>query len=79
VGAVPFLKLMGIVAGGWMMARSALAAGRHMASGSTDSFYPAKMASAEFFATNILPQAAGLARVVVGGGASALAIPEADL
>ncbi len=79
VGAVPFLKLMGIVAGGWMMARSALAAGRHMASGSTDSFYSAKMASAEFFATNILPQAAGLARVVVGGGASALAIPEADL
>jgi len=76
VGAVPFLKLMGIVSGGWMMARAALAARRHMASGSIDPFSPTKIASAEFFAANILPAAAGLALVVVDGGASALAIPE---
>ena len=76
MGAVPFLKLMGIVSGGWMMARAALAARRHMASGSIDPFYPTKIASAEFFAANILPAAAGLALVVVDGGASALAIPE---
>ncbi len=78
-GAVPFLRLMGIVSAGWMMARSALAARRQMASGSTDPFYPTKIASAEFFAANVLPAAPGLAKVVAGGGASVLAIPEDSL
>ena len=31
-GAVPFLKLMGIVAGGWQMARAALVAEKRLAS-----------------------------------------------
>src|SRR5919197_917359 len=35
-GAVPFLKLMGIVAGGWQRARAALAAERKMSSGAKD-------------------------------------------
>jgi len=46
VGAVPFLKLMGIVAGGWMMAKAALAAWDKIASGETDPFYAAKIATA---------------------------------
>ena len=33
VGAVPFLKLFGIVAGGWQMARAALAAKRMLDAG----------------------------------------------
>jgi 3-(methylsulfanyl)propanoyl-CoA dehydrogenase len=33
VGAVPFLELLGIVAGGWQMARAALVAHRHLAAG----------------------------------------------
>ena len=35
-GAVPFLKLMGIVAGGWQMARAALACEKRLAEGTGD-------------------------------------------
>ncbi|MBI5785886.1 MAG: acyl-CoA dehydrogenase [Rhodocyclales bacterium] len=79
VGAVPFLKLMGIVSGGWMMARAALVARAKMAAGDADPFYPAKVATAVYYGAHILPAAAGLAEVIVGGGASALAIPEDQL
>jgi 3-(methylthio)propanoyl-CoA dehydrogenase len=79
VGAVPFLKLMGIVSGGWMMARAALVARGKIAAGDTDPFYPAKVATAVFYGAHILPQAAGLAEVIVGGGNSALAIPDDQL
>jgi alkylation response protein AidB-like acyl-CoA dehydrogenase len=75
-GAVPFLKLMGIVSGGWMMARAALAAQAKIAAGDTDPFYPAKIATARFYADCVLAQAAGLAQVIVNGGASVLAVPE---
>ena len=75
-GAVPFLKLMGIVSGGWMMAREALVAQGKIAAGDSDPFYPAKVATARFYADHILAQAQGLAQVVVHGGASALAVPE---
>jgi alkylation response protein AidB-like acyl-CoA dehydrogenase len=76
VGAVPFLKLMGIVSGGWMMTRAALVARKRVEAGEDDPFFQAKVISAEFYATNILPASAGLAQIVVGGGASALAMPE---
>ncbi|HZV53614.1 MAG TPA: acyl-CoA dehydrogenase [Rhodocyclaceae bacterium] len=76
VGAVPFLKLMGIVAGGWMMAKSAMAARRRIAAGDGDAFYAAKIASADFYATHVLAAAQGLAQVVIDGGASALAIAD---
>jgi len=76
VGAVPFLKLLGIVSGGWMMTRAALAARARLAAGETDSFYGAKVASADFYAAHVLAGHQGLAQVVVGGGASALAIED---
>jgi alkylation response protein AidB-like acyl-CoA dehydrogenase len=79
VGAVPFLKLLGIVSGGWMMARAALVARERIAAGDADPFYPAKVATAVFYGAHILPAAAGLAEVIVGGGASALAIPDDQL
>ena len=59
-----------------MMTRAALAAQAHLAAGETDSFYAAKVASADFYAAHVLAAAAGLAQVVVGGGASALAIED---
>ena len=43
-GAVPFLKLMGIVAGGWQMARAALAAEKMLDSGDK-AFCEAKIAT----------------------------------
>jgi len=76
VGAVPFLKLMGIVSGGWMLARAALVAQGKVAAGDADPYFPAKIATARFYADHLLAQAPGLAQVVVHGGASALAVPE---
>ncbi|HEX8987027.1 MAG TPA: acyl-CoA dehydrogenase [Rhodocyclaceae bacterium] len=75
-GAVPFLKLMGVVSGGWMMARAALAAQAKIAAGDADPFYATKIATARFYAEHVMPQAAALAQVVVNGGVSALAVPE---
>ncbi len=79
VGAVPFLKLMGIVSGGWMMAKAALVAWEKISSGESDPFYATKVATAVFYAAHVLPAAPGLAAVIVGGGASALVIPEDQL
>ena len=57
-GAVPFLKLMGVVAGGWQMARAALVAEQRLAAGAGDKpFYEAKIATARFFGDYLLTQA----------------------
>ena len=74
-GAVPFLRLMGIVAGGWQMARAALAAEAKLAAREGDqAFYAAKISTARFYADQLLSQAPGLAAVVKSGGAGALSI-----
>ncbi len=66
-GAVPFLKLMGIVCGGWQMARAALAAQQELAAGKEGdaAFLKAKITTARFFADHLLAQAPGLARTIV--------------
>jgi 3-(methylthio)propanoyl-CoA dehydrogenase len=79
VGAVPFLKLMGIVTGGWMMARAALVARERIAAGDGDPFYVNKVATAVFYGAHVLPAAPGLSRAIIGGGASALAIADDQL
>jgi acyl-CoA dehydrogenase len=77
VGSVPFLKLLGIVAGGWQMARAALVAKKKLAEQSGDvGFYTAKLVTARFYADHIMAQAPGLAYVVVNGAAGALELPE---
>ena len=76
-GAVPFLRLLGIVSGGWMMARAALAAQKKITAGDTDPFYPAKLVTAQFYAEHVLVAAQGLAAEVIAGGASTLALDEA--
>ncbi|HSD42280.1 MAG TPA: acyl-CoA dehydrogenase [Burkholderiales bacterium] len=75
-GAVPFLKLMGIVAGGWQLARAALAAERKLADGgSTDrSFLAATIATARFYADHVLGHAPALRDTVVEGGAAVMAL-----
>ncbi len=74
-GAVPFLKLMGIVAGGWQMARAALAAEKRLNSGDRP-FLEAKIASARFFADQVLVQAPALRDTVVNGGSAVMALSE---
>ncbi|HTJ97965.1 MAG TPA: acyl-CoA dehydrogenase [Rhodocyclaceae bacterium] len=80
VGSVPFLRLFGLVAGGWMMARAALVAQSHIDAGEAfeddKGFYPAKLITARFYADHVLSTAMGLARTVVNGGSSALDLPE---
>jgi hypothetical protein len=66
--AVPYLKLCGYVAGGWLLARSAALAAA--AGGADREFYAAKLHSAAFYASQVLPNAAALARVVESGAAS---------
>jgi alkylation response protein AidB-like acyl-CoA dehydrogenase len=78
-GAVPFLELMGIVAGGWMMGRATLAAMRKVGAGETVDFCRAKIKTARFFADHVLAAAPGLAQAIVAGGASVLALDEASL
>ena len=72
-GAVPFLKLMGIVAGGWQMARAALAAAKGTGD---DSFDKAKIATARFYADHVLVQAPALRNTVVNGAAGVMALSE---
>ncbi|MCZ4306516.1 acyl-CoA dehydrogenase [Zoogloeaceae bacterium G21618-S1] len=77
VGAVPMLKLFGIVAGGWQMARAAMISQTRLNEGAGDaSFYQAKIVTARFYADHILSQAPGLAYAVVNGAAGALALED---
>ena len=65
--SVPYLKLCGYVAGGWLLAKSAALAA---AGGADREFYAAKVHTAAFYASQVLPNAAALARVVESGAAS---------
>jgi butyryl-CoA dehydrogenase len=77
--AVPYLRLWGLVAGGWQLARAALIASRKQADGSGDpKFLAAKIATARFYAEALLPQAASYASIVTESGDAAMAL-SADL
>jgi alkylation response protein AidB-like acyl-CoA dehydrogenase len=74
-GSVTYLKLAGIVLGGWQMARAALAAQKRLDAGEGDAaFYRAKIGTARFFADHILSQAPGLRTSIVDGAAGVLAL-----
>ena len=76
-GSVPFLKLMGIVCGGWQMARAALVAQKRLAANGGDAaFYQAKIATARFYADHVLAQAPGLRNTIVRGAAGVMALSE---
>jgi len=76
-GAVPFLKLCGVVFGGWQMARAALAAQARLAKGEGDAaFLKAKIGTGRFFADHQLSQAPALRDVVLEGSAGVLALTE---
>ena len=76
-GSVPYLKLAGIVLGGWQMARAAVAAQQKLGEGSGDAaFYNAKISTARFFADHILSQAPGLRATIIDGSAGVMALSE---
>ncbi len=76
-GSVLYLKLAGVVLGGWQMARAALVADRKLKAAEGDArFYQAKIATARFFADHILSQASGYRAAIVEGSAGVLALTE---
>jgi len=78
-GATAYLKLMGDVVGGWMLAKGALAASRRLADGEGPrDWLQAKIALARLYADQVLSQAPGLAEAVAAGDADLkAATPEA--
>jgi hypothetical protein len=72
--SVPYLKLCGTAIGGWLMARAASIAAKKL-DGADREFYAGKLASARFYAAQILPGVLALHRTVCCGFAS---VVEAD-
>ncbi|MFC0133480.1 acyl-CoA dehydrogenase [Massilia eurypsychrophila] len=74
-GSVLYLRLAGIVLGGWQMARAAIISQKKLDAGDSDaSFYQAKIGTARFFADHILSQAPGLRGAIVDGSSGVLAL-----
>ncbi len=79
-GATPFLRLLGTVAGGWLMGKAALAAVRLLEDGSGDEgFLSAKLATACFYGEQILPSALGLIESVTSDAKLLYAIADEAL
>jgi alkylation response protein AidB-like acyl-CoA dehydrogenase len=74
--SVPYLKLWGIVAGGWQMARAARISAAKIAAGTSDPFYAAKLATARFYADHVLNAALSLHHEIVHGSASVMILSE---
>jgi len=71
-GSFAYLSLSGLLFGAWQMARGLLAAERLRAG--DPRFFDAKIATARFFAENLLPQTQGLAVSILEGGQSTNAL-----
>ncbi|MEJ2138842.1 MAG: acyl-CoA dehydrogenase C-terminal domain-containing protein [Gammaproteobacteria bacterium] len=70
-----FLMLLGLVAGGWQMARAALIATEKLAAGAADNdFYAAKILSARFYAEQSLARVSGHAATISSGSATLMSI-----
>ncbi|MGE5517454.1 MAG: acyl-CoA dehydrogenase [Bacteroidota bacterium] len=74
--AVPLLKLMGVVLGGFQMARAARIARAKLDAHSGDTaFFDAKLKTAWFYAEHILPQAPALLASITRGAATVMGVP----
>ena len=67
--SVPYLKLCGYVAGGWLLARSSAIAAKRQ-DGPDKDFYAAKIRTALFYVEHVLPQALALTQIVTKGANS---------
>jgi 3-(methylthio)propanoyl-CoA dehydrogenase len=78
-GATPYLRMFALVAGGWLMARQALAAAETLAGGADDANLIAKVTTARFYAEQLLPAVKGLAGPVTAGYEDLFAVDPAQL
>jgi alkylation response protein AidB-like acyl-CoA dehydrogenase len=76
--ATPYQRLFAVVVGGWLMARSALAAKALLDDGTDDEFLRTKIVTARFFAEHLLPEVHGLVRPVTAGKDDVMALAPAD-
>ncbi len=75
--SVNLLMLAGVVIGGWQMARAALIVSGDSAIAATDeSFCVAKLETARFYATHILPRSYAYMRAATSGSDSVMTLPE---
>jgi alkylation response protein AidB-like acyl-CoA dehydrogenase len=73
-GATAYLYLFGTVVGGWLLAKQALAAQQ---AGASPEFATAKLATASFYATQVLPQAGAYRTAAIEGAKVLAEMPEA--
>jgi acyl-CoA dehydrogenase len=82
-GSSPYLRMLGTVVCGGMMARLGLAAADALAAGDGDAendrFHEAKVVSARFFGEQLLPPAAGLEHAVTAGSDDLFALTAEQL
>ena len=71
---VSMLMMMGTTLGGWMLARSAVVSQKHIDNGSSDEFYSNKIATAQFYAEQILPRSLAYSTSVTAGHEAMMAI-----
>ena len=74
-GSSPYLRMWGLVVGGWLMARSALAA----PAAADNDVAASQLVLARFYAEQLLPQAAGLLGAATGGSEDLFALSPAQL
>ncbi len=79
-GATDYLRMLGLVACGQMMAEAAIVAGERLAEGNgDDAFYRTKQATARFYLDRLLPQAAALLGPITSGAATLAALGDDDV
>ena len=68
-GAVSYLKLWGLMTGGWQLGRAALVASKQLAAGTgSPAFLKAKIDTANYYALALLPQVDGIVRNILEAG-----------
>src|SRR5690606_34750506 len=72
-GSALFLRLAGLVTGGWLSARAALAA---RSSGAADRWLEAKLVTARHYADHLLAQAPTLLSAIEAGGSTVMALAD---
>jgi len=69
-----YMMCMGVLTGGWLMLKSAVAAQAKIDAGSDDVFYTSKIATAQFYVEQILPRSLAHKTAVMSGADSIMAM-----
>ena len=66
-GATAYLELSGLIAGGWLLAKGALAAARHLGTRGENAWWSGRLVLAHFFGEHVLSRTPGLLAAVTAG------------